>query len=131
MTRVRMRRHVALAHAAARTRVNARGLSLPLSCALPASLPLPRQGLGMKRRSQAKAFLHFFQAASLGHPQAMFNVAMMHLAGKGTPKACRPALVQLKALVEKGHLAAAVQAAHEAFFRGQHSQVRATGWRGC
>jgi hypothetical protein len=48
---------------------------------------------------------------------------MMHLAGKGTQRACKPALNNLKALVEKGPQAAALQAAHEAFFRGHHNQV--------
>eukprot|EP00879_Flechtneria_rotunda_P018269 GHRR01019166.1.p1 GENE.GHRR01019166.1~~GHRR01019166.1.p1 ORF type:complete len:833 (+),score=340.80 GHRR01019166.1:350-2848(+) len=80
-------------------------------------------GLGMKRRSLSKAFMHYFQAASLGHVQAMHNVAIMHMSGKGTPKACKPALSHLKALVEKGPLAAALQAGHEAFFRGQHGQA--------
>lgn len=63
------------------------------------------------------------QAASAGHVQAQFNVAMMHLAGKGTQRSCKPALTNLKALVEKGPQAAALQAAHEAFFRGHHNQV--------
>ncbi|KAF6264686.1 hypothetical protein COO60DRAFT_1634287 [Scenedesmus sp. NREL 46B-D3] len=74
-------------------------------------------GLGMRRRSLSKAFLHYFQAAQAGHVQAMYNTAVMHMAGKGTPKACKPALSNLKALVEKGPLAAALQAGHEAFFR--------------
>jgi hypothetical protein len=64
------------------------------------------------------------QAASGGHVQAQFNVAMMHLAGKGTQRSCKPALTNLKALVEKGPQAAALQGAHEAFFRGHHNQVR-------
>jgi hypothetical protein len=53
----------------------------------------------------------------------MYNTAVMHLAGKGTVKACQPALEYLKLLVEKGPLAATLQAGHEAFFRGHHSQV--------
>jgi SEL1 protein len=81
------------------------------------------QGLGMRRRSLSKAFMHYFQAAQAGHVQAMYNTAVMHMAGKGTPKSCKPALSNLKALVEKGPLAAALQAGHEAFFRGQHGQV--------
>lgn len=61
--------------------------------------------------------------------QAQFNVAMMHLAGKGTQRSCKPALTNLKALVEKGPQAAALQEAHEAFFRGHHNQVGGTrGW---
>lgn len=82
------------------------------------------QGLGVPRRSLSKAFMHYFQAASLGHVQAMYNTAIMHMTGKGTPKACKPALSNLKALVEKGPLAATLQAGHEAFFRGQHAQVQ-------
>lgn len=62
--------------------------------------------------------------------QAQFNVAMMHLAGKGTQRSCKPALTNLKALVEKGPQAAALQEAHEAFFRGHHNQVRHKG-AGC
>lgn len=81
----------------------------------------------MPRRSLSKAFMHFFQAASLGHVQAMYNAAIMHMSGKGTSKACKPALSNLKALVEKGLLAANLQAGHEAFFRGQHAQVRKCG----
>jgi SEL1 protein len=77
----------------------------------------------MRRRSLSKAFMHYFQAAQAGHVQAMYNTAVMHMAGKGTPKSCKPALSNLKALVEKGPLAAALQAGHEAFFRGQHGQV--------
>eukprot|EP00878_Enallax_costatus_P015396 GHUV01016127.1.p1 GENE.GHUV01016127.1~~GHUV01016127.1.p1 ORF type:complete len:751 (+),score=236.62 GHUV01016127.1:451-2703(+) len=80
-------------------------------------------GLGVPRRSLSKGFMHYFQAASLGHVQAMYNVAIMHMTGKGTAKACKPALSNLKALVEKGPLAAALQAGHEAFFRGQHAQA--------
>eukprot|EP00882_Tetradesmus_deserticola_P011726 GHRQ01012405.1.p1 GENE.GHRQ01012405.1~~GHRQ01012405.1.p1 ORF type:complete len:438 (+),score=218.92 GHRQ01012405.1:79-1314(+) len=80
-------------------------------------------GLGMRRRSLSKAFMHHFQAAQAGHVQALYNTAVMHMAGKGTPKACKPALSNLKALVEKGPLAAALQAGHEAFFRGQHGQA--------
>jgi TPR repeat protein len=79
----------------------------------------------MRRRSLSKAFMHYFQAAQAGHVQAMYNTAVMHMAGKGTPTACKPALSNLKALVEKGPLAAALQAGHEAFFRGQHGQVGA------
>ncbi|WIA12915.1 hypothetical protein OEZ85_006532 [Tetradesmus obliquus] len=80
-------------------------------------------GLGMRRRSLSKAFMHYFQAAQAGHVQAMYNTAVMHMAGKGTPKSCKPALSNLKALVEKGPLAASLQAGHEAFFRGQHGQA--------
>lgn len=69
--------------------------------------------------------LTLLQAAAAGHVQAQYNVAVMHLAGKGTQRACKPALANLKALVEKGPEAAALQAAHEAFFRGHHNQVRA------
>jgi SEL1 protein len=88
--------------------------------------PLFLQGLGMRRRSLSKAFMHYFQAAQAGHVQAMYNTAVMHMAGKGTPKSCKPALSNLKALVEKGPLAASLQLGHEAFFRGQHGQVGAT-----
>jgi TPR repeat protein len=71
------------------------------------------------------------QAASAGHVQAQYNVAMMHLAGKGTQRACKPALTHLKALVEKGPQAGALQAAHEAFFKGHHNQVNWAGWVLC
>lgn len=70
----------------------------------------------------------YMQAASAGHVQAQYNVAMMHLAGKGTQRSCKPALNNLKALVEKGPQAAVMQAAHEAFFRGHHNQVCVCGW---
>jgi len=65
------------------------------------------------------------QAAAGGHIQAQYNVAMIHLAGRGTQRSCKPALTNLKALAEKGPQAAALQAAHEAFFRGHHNQVGA------
>jgi SEL1 protein len=88
------------------------------------TLHLP-QGLGVKRRSVNRAFMYFYTAAQAGHSQAMYNTAMMQLAGRGTQRSCRPAARLLKQLAEKGLVAVALQQGHEHFFRGQYAQVSA------
>ena len=88
----------------------------PVPCAI-------LQGLGVPRKSVSKAFMHFVKAAQAGHSQAMYNAAMMQLAGQGTQRSCKPAVVYLKLLAEKGMVAAEVQQAHEYFFKGQYAQV--------
>jgi TPR repeat protein len=98
-----------------------------LCCLLPVAL----QGLGVKRRSVNRAFMYFYTAAQAGHSQAMYNTAMMQLAGRGTQRSCRPAARLLKQLAEKGLVAVALQQGHEHFFRGQYAQVRGgsgTSW---
>lgn len=78
-----------------------------------------QRGLGVRRKSVQRAFTYFSLAAHAGHALSQYNAAMMHLAGKGTPRNCKPAVTQLKSLAEKGPAAAALQAGHEAYFRGR------------
>jgi SEL1 protein len=42
------------------------------------------KGLGVRRKSVQRAFSYFTLAAHAGHVLAMYNAAMLHLAGKGT-----------------------------------------------
>jgi SEL1 protein len=42
------------------------------------------QGLGVRRKSVQRAFSYFTLAAHAGHVLAMYNTAMLHLAGRGT-----------------------------------------------
>lgn len=78
---------------------------------------------GMRGRKNAqKAFHYYSMAAHAGHLLAMYNAAMMQLAGKGTVKTCKAALSLLKQLAERGPNAAALQRGHEHFFRSEYSQ---------
>lgn len=44
------------------------------------------KGLGLRRKNAQKAFQYYALASQGGHVQAMYNAAMMQLAGKGTTK---------------------------------------------
>ncbi|KXZ44261.1 hypothetical protein GPECTOR_70g492 [Gonium pectorale] len=81
------------------------------------------RGYGVRRKSVQRALSYFTLAAHSGHSLAQYNAAVMHLAGKGTPRNCKPAVALLKALAEKGPLAAAVQLGHEHFFRGRYGMA--------
>ena len=58
----------------------------------------PPQGLGVRRKSVQRAFSYFTLASHAGHLGAMYNAAMMHLAGKGTMR-CGPCHHQPSLLV--------------------------------
>ncbi len=45
-----------------------------------------QRGLGVRRKSVQRAFTYFSLAAHAGHALSQYNAAMMHLAGKGTPR---------------------------------------------
>ncbi|KAG2498098.1 hypothetical protein HYH03_003856 [Edaphochlamys debaryana] len=81
------------------------------------------RGYGVRRKSVQRALSYFTLAAHAGHSLAQYNAAVMHLAGKGTPRNCKPAVSLLKALAEKGPAAASVQLGHEHFFRGRYSMA--------
>ncbi|KAG2433559.1 hypothetical protein HYH02_012676 [Chlamydomonas schloesseri] len=78
------------------------------------------KGYGVRRKSVQRALSYFTLAAHAGHSLAQYNAAVMHLAGKGTPRNCKPAVNLLKALAERGPAAASVQQGHEHFFRGRY-----------
>ncbi|PNW85669.1 hypothetical protein CHLRE_03g197400v5 [Chlamydomonas reinhardtii] len=78
------------------------------------------KGYGVRRKSVQRALSYFTLAAHAGHSLAQYNAAMMHLAGKGTPRNCKPAVSLLKALSERGPAASSVQQGHEHFFRGRY-----------
>lgn len=44
------------------------------------------KGYGVRRKSVQRALSYFTLAAHAGHSLAQYNAAMMHLAGKGTPR---------------------------------------------
>ena len=44
------------------------------------------RGYGVRRKSVQRAFSYFTLASHAGHTLAQYNTAMMHRAGKGTPK---------------------------------------------
>jgi SEL1 protein len=44
------------------------------------------KGLGVRRKNVQKAFQYYSMASQGGHVHAMYNAAMMQLAGKGTVK---------------------------------------------
>lgn len=81
------------------------------------------KGLGVRRKSAQRAFSYFMLAAHTGHTLAMYNAAVIQLQGRGTTRACKPAVALLKQLAEKGPVAGAVQQGHEHFFRGSYSQA--------
>lgn len=81
-----------------------------------------QNGLGLKKKSPQKALQHFTLASHGGHILAGYNAAMMHLAGVGVAKSCKPALEVLKVIAEKGPWAASLQQGHEAYFDHKYSR---------
>ncbi|KAF5835282.1 hypothetical protein DUNSADRAFT_7607 [Dunaliella salina] len=81
------------------------------------------RGLGMRRKSVQRALSYLTLAAHVGHVQAMYNTAMLHLTGKGTVRNCKPASNLLKHASEKSPTAAVLQEGHELFFRGHYQQA--------
>ncbi|GIM17274.1 hypothetical protein Vretimale_19814 [Volvox reticuliferus] len=79
------------------------------------------KGYGVRRKSVQRALTYFLLASQTGHLLAQYNVAMLHLAGRGTARNCKSAVQLLKTISEKGPAAASVQLGHEHFFRGQYS----------
>eukprot|EP00798_Chlamydomonas_sp_ICE-L_P011120 gene11120-18744_t len=80
-------------------------------------------GWGVRRKSFQHAFSYFSLASHTGHLLSMYNVAMMHLAGKVTIRNCKPGLVLLKAISERGSVAAHLQTAHESFFQTNYQHA--------
>ncbi|GIL51665.1 hypothetical protein Vafri_7607 [Volvox africanus] len=79
------------------------------------------KGYGVRRKSVQRALTYFLLASQTGHLLAQYNVAMLHLAGRGTARNCKAAMQLLKTISEKGPAAASVQLGHEHFFRGQYN----------
>ena len=67
------------------------------------------------KRDFTKAFYNFNLAAHQGHAVAVYNLAMMQLAGVGLPPSCKNAVVLLKGLAERGPWNRRVEAGHHAY----------------
>ena len=67
------------------------------------------------KRDFTKAFYNFNLAAHQGHAVAVYNLAMMQLAGVGLPPSCKNAVVLLKGLAERGPWNRRVEAGHRAY----------------
>mmetsp|Transcript_12326 Transcript_12326/g.26616 ORF Transcript_12326/g.26616 Transcript_12326/m.26616 type:complete len:777 (-) Transcript_12326:145-2475(-) len=80
------------------------------------------KGLGVRRKSVQRAFSYFTLASHAGHVLAMYNAATMHLSGKGTIRTCKPALLLMKQISERGPPATSLQLGHEHFFHSQYRQ---------
>ena len=70
-------------------------------------------------KDYAKAIYYFTLAANRGHMLALYNLAMMHLNGFGTPRSCTNALQFLKAVGERGAWGLRLQHAYKLFHSRQ------------
>ena len=70
---------------------------------------------GAACRDYTKAFYNFNLAAHQGHAVALYNLAMMQLAGAGLPASCKNAVVLLKGLAERGPWNRRLESAHGAY----------------